>query len=110
MPTNMTIQQWRKIAIDLGLSIEAPYSLSVRDGIILQVPVLVRDFGASEGMLIVEDYLQIADYQDELIDRGYGFSTMSPAVSSDYDRESVISVLSDWGWSGKADKKPAWLK
>ena len=75
----------------------------------LQVSVLVRDFGAVKGMLIVEDYLLLSDYQDELIDRGYGFSTMTPEVSSDYDRESVISVLSDWGWSGEEQKKPLWL-
>ncbi len=110
MSTSMTIPQWKKIAEDLGLSIEAPYSLSVRDGVILQVPVLVRDFGAVKGMLIVEDYSQISDYQDELIDRGYGYSTMTPEVSSDYDRDSVVSVLSDWSWSGKAEKKPGWLK
>ncbi len=62
-------------------------------------------------MLLVEDFNQIALNADDLIAAGYGVSVLNGVdVDEPYDRDVIIEVLADWGWSGDKEKKPIWLK
>lgn len=61
-------------------------------------------------MIIVSNFDVIAAHADELVESGFGFSTLCiPSGEEPYNRVSMIEVLEDWGWSGSAEEKPAWL-
>jgi hypothetical protein len=102
------IEEWRQAAADLGLAIEAPFLLQLHDGRI-EARLLLRNFGAANGMLIVTDFSVIKPFMDEVGTRGYGFSTLSePSSRIAYDRDSFVQMLCDWGWSGPEEERPAW--
>ena len=103
--------EWCEIAARWKLSIEAPYEVKLSSGSIT-VPVLLRDFGAPKGMLLVTDYETIAPYAKELVALGFGYSCLSASRGSynpAVDDESIRTMLEDWGWSG-ASEPPQWLE
>lgn len=113
MPTDISglLTQWKIAANDLGIEIEAPFDLMLPSGVHLQVPILVRHFGASKGMLVVSDYALVKNLTDEIVRAGYGYSTMDePRKGEEYTREIFIEVLADWGWHNEKFDKPGWLK
>ncbi|MBU1239030.1 hypothetical protein KKF84_13285 [Myxococcota bacterium] len=75
------------------------------------MPVLLRDFGASHGMLLVTDFSLISSFADELTNLGYGYSCLSEptGVAHPDDDEALMEMLSDWGWAGR-DNPPAWYR
>ncbi len=100
---------WRLHAQKLGLRIEAPFvlSLSSKD---LVVPILLRDFGAANGMLLVTDYATVPPHLEEIDDLGYRFSTLSEPTerqATPDDAQALVDMLNDWGWSGPGSP-PAW--
>lgn len=102
------IEEWRQAAADLGLAIEAPFLLQLQDGQI-EARLLLRNFGAVNGMLIVTDFSVIRPFLQEIDACGYGFSTLSePSSRVAYDRETFVEMLCDWGWSGPEEKRPTW--
>lgn len=102
-------QLWSDRASRYGLSVVIPFSLSL-DGETLRAPVLLRQFGARNGMLLVTDYGQIAPYADRLVERGYGYSCLSEASEHEADDEdALVDMLRDWGWSGDG-APPPWLR
>lgn len=104
-------QMWRQAAKDLEFDIIAPFLLTLPSGSQIKAKVLVREFGASKGMLVITDYKEISPFLSELDREGYGFSTMSePKEDEQYSRESFIEMLEDWGWAGEDSAKPSWLK
>jgi len=102
------IEEWRQAAADLGLAIEAPFLLQLRDGRI-EARLLLRNFGNANGMLIVTDFGVVEPFTDEVVARGYGYSTLSERISrAAYDRDAFVEMLRDWGWSGPEEERPAW--
>jgi hypothetical protein len=105
---DLLIEQWRQAAADLGLAIEAPFLLQLQDGRI-EARLLLRNFGAANGMLIVTDFSVVRPFVDEVDAGGYGFSTLSePSSRAAYDRDTFVEMLCDWGWSGPEQERPVW--
>ena len=101
---------WQTIAEHFGLTIDAPFSLTVGSECIT-VPVRLRDFGADKGMLLVTSYETIAPHADALVQLGFGYSCLSAPDEqpSLFEPEYVTEMLQDWGWSG-ANVRPHWLQ
>ncbi|MDR0247385.1 MAG: hypothetical protein LBI16_03180 [Burkholderiales bacterium] len=108
-------EDWRAIAEDLGLEIISPFDLILLSGTCVRVPVLLRNFGGSVGMLLVADFSTIAPFVDEIDYSLYGYSTLSEPTKI-YDkndiegREAAIEMLEEWGWTGEKGKEPEWYK
>lgn len=101
-------KNWQSAATDLKIQIKTNFTVNLSNNIIITVDLLVLSFGAKKGMLIVSDYDKIYQHTEELIDLGYGYSNMNiPKENEAYDRDSVIGILQDWGWSGK-EQPPKW--
>ncbi len=99
---------WLRVADDLCLKIVAPYKAQFPDGSCLEVSALVKNFGAPQGMLVDPDYDVLAPHTRRMRECGYGYSAMLGGPVDQYDRESVIEVLNDWGWCGAQGKAPDW--
>lgn len=86
---------WRRLATRWGLSIEAPFRVEV-GGTTPDVPVLLKDFGALRGMLLVTNFDLIAGHADELVDQGFGYSCLSePGGDQDATYPSELRVRRD---------------
>ena len=100
---------WQVAASDLGFVVDGPVTIEV-GGTRMSVPVFVEGFGAVRGMLIVTSYSDVKPHIEALAHAGFGYSVMSePRQNETYDRESFIEMLSDWGWSGSPQERPAWV-
>lgn len=103
-------QVWEIAAADLGIRVVAPYEVILPSGSRILASVLVRDFGAAKGMLIVESFELVRTYHEEILTSGYGYSVLDcPKTEDAYDRESTMTMLRDWGWTGQDSSKPNWL-
>ena len=104
------LQFWRKTAADLGLQFIAPFSLLLTSGNKLDAIFLIKNFGATNGMLIFGSYDEISPYVDEIVEAGYGFSILDePTSDESYSKDEYIELLADWGWSGDVELQPEWL-
>jgi hypothetical protein len=108
----MTLFQrlWAHRASRFRLSVAIPFTLSL-DRATLSAPVLLRQFGARNGMLLVTDYGMIRPHADRVAELGYGYSCLSEPSSPDEedDDTALLDMLRDWGWSGEGTE-PAWLR
>ena len=110
-PPETLEDRWRTAAADLSLDIQIPFELILPSGAKVKARVLLKNFGAENGMLIVSDYDVISDVWEQIVDQGYGFSTIDdPSPNEEYNREVIIEVLEDWTWSGPSNEKPVWLR
>ena len=107
---NNLVVSWEKAAQDLHLDIISPFALILKDNTKLEIEVLLKSFGAKNGMLIISDFNIIKNNIEEIRSLDYGYSTMSIPKNDEYDRQSTIEVLQDWGWSGDPKDKPQWLE
>lgn len=107
MPYSNLLTRWNSIASDLKLDVQAPFFLELKNGVLAQALLLVRNFGAENGMCIFGDYEDVRSIEDELVQMGYGYSVLS-SYSAEYDRDSTIRMLSEWGWSGDPECVPPW--
>jgi len=98
---------WRAAASDLGLEVEAPFSIHLAGKTLDAVAWLGR-FGAKRGMIIVSDFAVLEAHLAELDNSGFGFSTMSDPTGP-YKREGCLEILRDWGWTGRPEETPPWL-
>ncbi len=104
------VQIWTIAAKDLKIEIIAPYLLTLPSGIQISALLLVPNFGATNGMLIVGGYDDVECCLDELMIEGYGFSILEePGNKEQYSRQEYIELLNDWGWSGDEKLKPDWI-
>jgi hypothetical protein len=102
------LQMWKIAAKDLGIEIVAPYLLTLPSGVSVRALLLVRNFGADKGMLVLSAYSDIDNCHDEIVSEGYGYSVLDePAEDEPYSRQDFIELLKDWGWTG--DSQPLWL-
>jgi len=105
-------ENWKAIAEDLGLEIVSSFELTFPSRDCVKVPVLLRNFGGSVGMLLFTDFSVIEPFVKEIDYSLYGYSTLSEPTKiynkNDVERrESIIEMLEDWGWSGKGEA-PVW--
>jgi len=70
--------------------------------------VVLRRFGARNGMVLVAKYNEVQAHASSLVDAGFGYSTLGEPKSEDFDVNGVIEMLRDWGWTG-AGPSPTWL-
>jgi len=107
------LEKWMTAQRDLGLDIVAPYAVRLSDTVELRAEFLVKNFGGPTGMLVIKNYAQVKPYLESLQSLGYGFSVLEEPkdkLNQTYDRETVIDILSDWGWTGPQADKPQWLR
>ena len=75
-------------------------------------PILLENFGAGHGMVLVTEYAAIRPFTQRLVAAGFGYSclpeTGKKEVDEAIDDASIIEVLRDWSWSGPGSP-PAWL-
>jgi hypothetical protein len=110
MNTNRLVEMWQSAAKDLNLEIITPFILRLSSGIKIEAEFLVKNFGASKGMIVFKKYDQVATCVDEIVNEGYGFSVLDePGENEQYVRDYFIEILNDWGWSGDKSMKPSWL-
>jgi hypothetical protein len=112
MTKSKLLSKWEAAREDLGLEIIAPFCLKIGNKVSIQAEFLVKNFGASNGMLVVTDYAMVEGYGKQLSSLGYGFSVLeepSNKANEAYDREIFIGMLSEWGWSGVESEKPDWI-
>lgn len=103
-------EEWEAAQVDLGIEVVAPVKIKFSSGKELVANVLVKRFGAPNGMSLVTDPSSICGLEDELVQAGYGFSVISELkVPRLYDRETIIALLTDWGWAGTPAESPLWL-
>ena len=106
---DLFLEKWSEAARDLGLEIVAPFSIVLGNDSRIDARLLLKRFGARNGMVIVTNFPTVEPFIEEILAAGYGFSTLSePSVSDHYDRDVFIEMLRDWGWSGAEDLRPEW--
>ena len=87
---------WHQASKDLGLRIEAPFTVALPSGATLVVRLLLRDFGDVNGMLIVSEYSDLRPHIEDLVSAGFGYSCLSePTPTEGYDREAFVEMLQD---------------
>ena len=103
-------KEWEAVCDDLGVEIVAPFCVEIGNNVTIHAELLVKHFGAPNGMLIVTDYDLIEPHVKQLLKAGYGFSVLEElSADESYDRETYVRMLSDWTWSGPEDQKPEWI-
>ena len=91
-------RQWQHAAEKHGLKVKIPFALALRDGSSIQADVLLEDYGARRGMLIVADFATVAEKRDVIVAAGYGYSCMSePSEAEISSLEAIDDALEDWG-------------
>ena len=99
---------WKGRARRFGLDVEAPFSFEIDTGDSITVDVLLRNFGAKNGMLLVTEFSLISSHLSEISRLEFGYSCLSE-LSQDEDPDKLtVELLSDWGWSGDGEP-PGWL-
>lgn len=108
--TTKLLQFWQKAATDLGLQLVTPFCLMLTPEHELKALLLIKKFGAPNGMLVFSGYDEISSYVDDIARAGYGFSVLDePLDFEEYSKDEYIELLGDWGWSGDMENKPDWL-
>ena len=104
---NNLLTEWKIASKELGLDLIENPIITFKDGRKISPILILRNFGAINGMIIVINYDLVADYLDEIEMMGYGFSTLNEPEYPNFERDSFIEMLRDWGWTGK-DSPPLW--
>jgi len=110
MELSQLSQEWHTAGQRLGLRVAVRCVVPHFDGARVEVDVWLADFGSEAGMLL----FQSDRWTDELLrqlrreDGGYSFLDADPGSSAG-DLSGFIECLSDWGWSGEAERRPDWL-
>ena len=99
-------QHWVRIAARFGLKVQIPFEVDLA-GERLTVPVLLEEFGARRGMLLVTSYQDIEAVTQRLVGAGFGYSCLDDSPDPDLDESQIVDMLRDWGWSGSREA-PNW--
>lgn len=110
MKKSKLTQEWEIARDDLELSIVAPFKVEVGGGKAVHADVLVRNFGGRLGTLVFATADAVAPYGDALFDEGFGISVLHEPDDVKYDRDSLVRMLNDWGWTGSESAKPDWIQ
>ena len=98
------MQSWRRLANELGIQFESPYVLEHAGA---QHTFLGRlpQFGAERGMLLMLSYEDAAAVAAS--ENRFGYSRVE--LGEETDREYVVEMLQDWGWTSRAPA-PDWYR
>jgi hypothetical protein len=96
-----------KIAERLDLDVDVDVGIPLPEGQVV-APVVLRRFGARNGMVLVAKYDDVRAHTNSLVDAGFGYSTLGEPKAEDFDVNGVIEMLRDWGWTGDGPS-PTWL-
>lgn len=92
---------WTKASRDLGFQIRENFTLTLKDGSVVETVLLVEGYGAKNGMLLLTASLNPSQ-RDELTSIGYGYTKMyEPNSGESYEFERFRTILDDWGKSCK---------
>jgi hypothetical protein len=96
-------EPWLEAGKDLGIKVEAPFSLSGHTGI-----ALVPSFGSDAGTLILPlDREVSAEVILDAKSAGYFVTRVNLSTYGTYARQPFIDTLNDWGWFGSTPP-PSW--
>jgi hypothetical protein len=98
-------EQWARLARQFDLRVQIPFRVATEPNT-LEVPVLLEDFGAERGMLLVTEWQTIAAVESQLGALGFGYSCLSEPTGNDFSTEGLAEMLSDWGWCGDTQPTP----
>lgn len=104
---NNLIELWKIAERDLFLNVNYNSDIKLKCKT-LKVDVLLNNFGSKKGMIVISDYKKIKSDINELSEMGFGYSVLSSS-NVNYDRDSFIEMLSDWGWFGSEEDRPDWV-
>jgi hypothetical protein len=110
-PSNLGLE-WIALGDALGFEVVAPAQLRL-GARVAEADVLLPDFGAPGGILLVTDPSKVVDLADRLLNAGYTFTTLPDPDTPELTEEkqaSAIRLLQDWGWEGVPSDEPAWMK
>jgi len=103
-PNAQISEAWRRAAADLGIRVTAQITVEVGSQETAEFRALVHDFGGPMGTLVCS--------MDDSSPRRLGdyfVSAVNPEVYQNYDRQTFVDALEDWGWFGK-DAPPTWYR
>jgi hypothetical protein len=106
MPLTPFQRAWMELARRFNLRVQAPFRVQVGTKEI-EVPVLLEQFGAAKGMLLLPRYAPIAAVADQLVGLGFGYSCLGDWLGEPADTEAIADMLRDWGWTGEGNA-PDW--
>jgi hypothetical protein len=104
----MVSAAWVLAAHDLGIEVIAPFVLTV-GGREHKCLALVPHFGGGNGILVAtlpSDRVLYADAKST----DYRCSFVDRELYGKYERTLFVETLTEWGFTGPARKRPAWLK
>ncbi len=108
--TNRLVKMWQTAAIDLKLEIETPFTLLLSSGEEVKGEILLKNFGATNGMIIIMQYDIVSPFIEEIVSMGYGFSVLDePSEKEQYLQKDFVEILRDWDWHGEKCNRPTWL-
>jgi hypothetical protein len=88
----------------LGLTWDLNYTATLSSGSQIRAEVRIKGLGADKGMLIVTDYDDIRDIEQELVGGGYGYSVLSElSPDEDFDLQDYREMFEDWGWEPEGE-------
>ena len=98
------VQWWQGMAKEFGIVFEAPFVLE-HAGTSHTFLGRLPEFGAKRGMLLMFPYEDAA--AQAAAASGFGYTCVrSP---ENMDKEYVVEMLQDWGWSSDA-QPPGWYR
>lgn len=101
--------QLTRAAVELGLSIELDHRVMLTDRSELVSVVWFPDLGAPKGTLVFQRSLP-ASHVHALQQTGYTVSIIAePPDLEPFDLDSFAEMFAEWGWTGKAADRPAWM-
>ena len=112
MSKSKLVEKWEAARDDLGLDIVVPYEVDLGNNVKLQAKLLVRNFGARNGILVFTDMDLVWPHRNELSNLGYGYSVLdepTDKTNEAYDRDLFIDMLSEWEWTGGEATRPSWI-
>jgi len=99
-------QAWLQAAKDLGIRVEAPFTLRTPAGDCVAYEARILDFGGPKGT-VVGVLNDNAPWKDIRKANGYYGSNLAPSYRQ-YDRKLFIDTLNDWQWFGENAFRPLW--
>lgn len=104
-------ENWKRCAVDLNIEIQVPFCVEI-DNQPIEL-ILFKNFGSQMGTLVFNSFnvLDTIEKKKGKQIKGYNISVFDYQLLH-YDEEvqdSVIEMLTEWGWTGSEDKRPFWL-
>ena len=110
--SDRVIEAWNEASRDLDVRVVAPFSLEV-GGRSVSCLAFLPDFGSANGMVVggcvppgfEVDSLMASRAQEA----GMYYAFINLECYSTYQREAFVEELTDWGYYGASERRPAWL-